>query len=316
MNYLSYIFKELMYYAKNDWYIILIGILIAASMKVFVDPEKLKEKFLKHSKIAVPASVGLGAFTPLCACGTMAVVLSLFLTNLPWGAVMAFLISSPLTSPAEFFFEGSFMGWKFATAMLVSSVLMGLVAGYIATLLEKKTSFFDGQFRLKDKPTEEKPTSTLSNNSEALFSVVALPSEKIPFEKTKAMLYEIWHTGVKKILLYFVFFIIIGKTVEYLLPMNFEMPFLTEDSLLSVGIGATVGLPLYVNYASALPLLQSMVNAGVSEAAILAFLIAGKATGIPVIAGMAAFLKKRALAYYVIFIWISAILSGFVYTLL
>ncbi|HAS74033.1 MAG TPA: hypothetical protein DCS67_07805 [Clostridiales bacterium UBA8960] len=316
MNYITYILNELAYYAKNDWYIILIGILIAASMKVFVDPEKLKEKLLKHSKVAIPASVGLGAFTPLCACGTMAVVLSLFLTNMPWGAVMAFLISSPLTSPAEFFFEGSFMGWKFATAMMVASIMMGLIAGYLATLLEKKTAFFEGQFRLKDKPTETPSVRIDSNMHESLFSIAEAAPVKVPYEKTKAFLFEIWNTGVKKIMLYFIIFIIIGKTVEYVLPMNWEMPFLTEDSLLSVVIGSTVGLPLYVNYASALPLLKTMVNSGVSEAAILAFLIAGKATGIPVIAGMAAFLRKRALAYYVLFIWISAIIAGYIYTLL
>lgn len=316
MNYLNFILNELLYYAKNDWYIIMIGILIAAGMKVFIDPEKLKEKFLKHSRIAIPASVGLGAFTPLCACGTMAVVLSLFLTNMPWGAVMAFLISSPLTSPAEFFFEGSFMGWKFASAMLISSILMGLTAGYLATVLEKRTRFFEGQFRLNDKPEVQKETHALGADSTSLFSVVARPQKKVRHEKTIEFIKEIWHTGIKKILLYFILFIVIGKTVEYFLPMNFEMPFLTEDSLLSVGIGATVGLPLYVNYASALPLLKTMVNAGVSEAAILSFLIAGKATGIPVVAGMAAFLKTRALAYYVVFIWLSAILSGFMYTLL
>ncbi|HSN66394.1 MAG TPA: permease, partial [Fusibacter sp.] len=96
----------------------------------------------------------------------------------------------------------------------------------------------------------------------------------------------------------------------FIIPMDFQMPFLSEDSFLSVLIGATVGLPLYINSASSLPLMQSMVASGVSESAIFAFLIAGKATGIPVIIGMMTFLKKRAIAFYVGVIWVGAVIAG------
>ncbi len=328
MTYLKFIGDSLIYYLINDWHIILMGILIATSMKVFVNPERLKNKLLQHSKIAVPLSVGLGALTPLCACGTMAVVISLFLTKLPWGPVMAFLISSPLASPSEFLFEGSFMGWRFAISMLIASIVIGLFAGYLATVLEKKTSFFKDQFRILDKPKKTQANATQANTSQTLdtsgFTVVE-PHYNSAFEtqegdkakkvfdvkgKSREFLTEIWETGFKKIIFYFMIFIIIGKSIEFMIPMDFQMPFLSEDSFLSVLIGATVGLPLYINSASSLPLMQSMVASGVSESAIFAFLIAGKATGIPVIIGMMTFLKKRAIAFYVGVIWVGAVIAG------
>ena len=328
MRYLEFIGDSLIYYLINDWHIILMGILIATSMKVFVNPESLKGKLLQHSKIAVPLSVGLGALTPLCACGTMAVVISLFLTKLPWGPVMAFLISSPLASPSEFLFEGSFMGWRFAISMLIASIVIGLFAGYLATLLEKKTSFFKDQFRILDKPKKTQivhDTMTASTTLDTtVFTVVESQfdasfdtkengkSKKI-FDmkgKSREFVAEIWETGFKKIIFYFMIFIIIGKSIEFLIPMDFQLPYLGEDSIVSVLIGATVGLPLYINSASSLPLMQSMVASGVSESAIFAFLIAGKATGIPVIIGMMTFLKKRAIAFYIGIIWIGAVLAG------
>ncbi len=333
MTYLKFIGDSLIYYLVNDWYIILMGILIATSMKVFVNPERLKNKLLQHSKIAVPMSVGLGALTPLCACGTMAVVISLFLTKLPWGPVMAFLISSPLASPSEFLFEGSFMGWRFAISMLVASIVIGLLAGYLATVLEKRTSFFKDQFRILDKPKNTRSNAIQGNATQANVSqtldtsafTVVEPQYDTAYEthdgdkakkvfdvkgKSQEFLTEIWETGFKKIIFYFLIFIIIGKSIEFIIPMDFQMPFLSEDSFLSVLIGATVGLPLYINSASSLPLMQSMVASGVSESAIFAFLIAGKATGIPVIIGMMTFLKKRAIAFYVGVIWVGAVIAG------
>jgi uncharacterized protein len=46
---------------------------------------------------------------------------------------------------------------------------------------------------------------------------------------------------------------------------------------------------------------------------VFAFLIAGKATGIPVIAEMSTILKKRAMIFYLAFIYFGAIISGYLY---
>lgn len=74
-----------------------------------------------------------------------------------------------------------------------------------------------------------------------------------------------------------------------------------------------MGLPLYLTDSSAIPLLKSFINSGAGEGAVLAFLIAGKATGVPVIAGMSTFLKKRAMLFYLGFIYFGAILCGYLY---
>lgn len=80
----------------------------------------------------------------------------------------------------------------------------------------------------------------------------------------------------------------------------------------SIPLGATIGLPLYLNDTYAIPLLKSFINSGAGEGTVLAFLIAGKATGIPVMAGMATIMKKRAMAFYIAFIYFGAIASGYI----
>jgi uncharacterized membrane protein YraQ (UPF0718 family) len=58
------------------------------------------------------------------------------------------------------------------------------------------------------------------------------------------------------------------------------------------------------------------MNSGAGQGAVLAFMIVGKATGIPVIVGMATFMRKRAMLFYIGFIYFGGILAGYMYQLL
>lgn len=308
------IFNELILslwgYLKADWYILLAGILIASYVKVYVDSEKLKDFFMRRSGLSIPGAVAFGALTPLCACGTTAVMLSMFISALPWGPVMAFLISSPLTSPSEYLFETAFLGSRFASSMLVASIILGILAGIFAHLLEKHTNFFRDQFRLvSESPV---PPAKLCCDE----------PEKVPGpsccnggrkNKGREFLAELYNTGVKKILFYFMVFILVGKFIELLIPREWIMLLFSSSKAYSIPLAALLGLPLYLTDASALPLLKSFLNAGASEGAVLAFLMAGKATGIPVMAGMATLMKKRAMGFYIGMIFVGSVLAGYIY---
>lgn len=337
LNILKDIIFTILGYLKADWYILLIGIILAVSMSVYVDPKKLKSFFERKAGISIPGAVVFGALTPLCACGSMAVILSMFVSTMPWGTVMAFLISSPLTSPSEYMFETAFFGSKFATGLLISSVILGIIAGITAHILQKKTNFFKGQFRLVKETSgncdscgtdevaagcgcEDTESCDVKSNKEGCgcgeAKVDFCHSSIIKKYKLDKVLKEFWNIGIKKILLYFIMFIAVGRIVELIIPKEWIMTLFSSDKAYSIPLAATVGLPLYLTNASAIPLLKSFINAGAGEGAVMAFLIAGKATGIPVIAGMSTFLKKRALLFYVGFIYLGAILSGYLFQLI
>lgn len=357
------IFMTILGYLKADWYFLLIGILLAVVVSVYLDSEKLKRFLQRRAGISIPGAVAIGALTPLCACGTMAVLLSMFVSAMPWGTVMAFLISSPLTSPSEYMFETAFFGSKFATGLLVTSIALGILAGLIAHILERRTKFFDGQFRLiKEKKqscecsgSEEVKTNVeVQNNSgcgcgcsdsnESATCCEAEDNQKcgcgsdevaagcdtqscgcqetkpvccsqslIKKYKIDKVLKELWNTGIKKILLYFIIFIAAGRVVELIIPQEWIMTLFSGDKAYSIPLAATIGLPLYLTDSSAMPLLKSFINSGAGEGAVLAFMIAGKATGVPVIAGMATFMKKKAMLFYIGCIYFGAIIFGYLY---
>lgn len=145
--------KELLTYVINTLIhnvpFLLLGILVAIIIKVYVDPEQFKTAIMKKANISIPGSVAFGAFTPFCACGTMAVIVAMLTTALPWGPIMAFLTSSPLMSPDEFVMISGIVSLKFAIALTAASVIIGLGSGYITHLIEKKSNFLNNQIRFQ-----------------------------------------------------------------------------------------------------------------------------------------------------------------------
>lgn len=139
----------------HNWIPLSLAILTASFMKVFVNADKLKDSFLKKPKISILASVTFGAFTPLCACGTMAVVIGLLATALPWGPVMAFLTSSPLMSPDTFIMIAGVLNLRFAIALTIASVAIGLISGGLTHVIEKKTNFLKDQLRFIGSPKDQ-----------------------------------------------------------------------------------------------------------------------------------------------------------------
>jgi uncharacterized membrane protein YraQ (UPF0718 family) len=85
------------------------------------------------------------------------------------------------------------------------------------------------------------------------------------------------------------------------------------DKAHSILLSALVGLPLYVSGSSSLPILSSLMNAGAGQGAILAFLIAGQGTSVPVVLGMSTFLKPRAIAAYALFVFAGSIIAAYLY---
>lgn len=344
---LSGIFNYLIHTFAANWLILLFGILIAVAISVYIDVDKTRKYFLNRPRFLTLSSVLFGAFTPLCACGTMAVVLSLVSSTIPWGAIMAFLVSSPLMSPDTFVLLSGFLGVNFTVALLISSILLGLGAGWISHLLEMKTSFFNGQLRLSNNKKslvkdKEYAKSSKQNVPLAQLEVVTLNyadgktsccgSEKVEvnccgsgefkdeinfFEKyqIKKFLKTFYELAIVKILPLFIVFVIIAYLVKEYVPTSWIVTLFSGEHFYSVPLAALIGLPMYVSDATVLPLLQVLRDAGASDGAILAYMIAGPATSLGVIGGLTMIMKRRAIILYVAIILVGAILLGYTYDL-
>jgi uncharacterized membrane protein YraQ (UPF0718 family) len=335
---------------------LILGVLVAAAIQVYVDPDKMRGWLMRRSSISIPATVAFGAFTPFCACGTMAVVLSMLATSLPWGPVMAFLVSSPLMSPEEFVMMSGILGPAFAVAVAAASVLLGLGSGYATHVIEKKTRFLDNQLRFA--PAKEAAgaagcgCSTGGNHGNPALANAACCAQEADGEceeddcgsgeavggcgcgavalqqpsgaaanffgkyRIDQVLKAVFDIGVKRILPFFALFAGIGYLINQFIPTTWISALFGSHNLFAIPIAAVVGLPLYVNGDSSIPLLQSLMQSGVSGGAMLAFMITGPGTSAGVLAGIATIMKKKAIALYMAYLLAGAIAMGYAYQLI
>jgi uncharacterized membrane protein YraQ (UPF0718 family) len=120
----------------HNWPYLLAGIVIASLLKRFVDAEKVSALLLRFRSVGVLASTLAAVATPLCSCGTTAVVLGMMASTVPWAPIVAFMVASPLTSPEELLYSAGLFGWPFAWTFFLASIFLGLAGGAMATWLE------------------------------------------------------------------------------------------------------------------------------------------------------------------------------------
>lgn len=289
----------------------------------------------------IPGSVTIGAVTPLCACGTMAVVLSLLTTALPWGPIMAFLVSSPLMSPDTFVLLSGFLGIKFAVALTAASIILGLGAGFTTHWIEKHTLLLNDQLWIKKEQPVQSCCNTIApqplpvdnysccdvsaktiSNDKNNCCTVTLEAKSSLVEKSKVLIEklkvkEIINTfidlGVKKVIPLFIIFVAIAYLLKTYIPDAWVMSLFSGDHFYAVPLASLIGLPLYISDATVVPLLSVLREAGASNGTLLAFMISGPATSLGVIGGLNIIMKRRAILLYVFFILSGSIILGYGY---
>lgn len=341
---------------SHNWLPLGLAMLTAAFMAVHVDASKFKEALLKRTKVSIVAAVGVGAFTPLCACGTMAVVIGMLSTTLPWGPVMAFLTSSPLMSPDGFILLSGIVGFEFAAAVALASVVVGLVSGYGTHLIERTTRFLDDQTKFAKNSCPALPATaapaaacacgavaasapslggSAAPTSACVCSIPAAPGggaaaalalprpsahsaigAALAPLRLRAVGKELVDTGLKKILVSFTIFVALGYFIQSFVPTELIVALFNADKGLGVPLAALVGLPLYVTGDAAVPLIRTLIDSGASGGSMLAFMITGPATSAYVVAGISTFLKRRVVGLYLGWILGLGVALGYAYDLL
>jgi hypothetical protein len=120
----------------SNWPYLLVSALIAALLNLYLDADRASAFLRRYRRAGVVAATGAAVATPLCSCGTTAVILGMMAGSMPWAPIVAFMVASPLTSPQELIYSAGLFGWPFALAFFIASILLGLVGGLLASLLE------------------------------------------------------------------------------------------------------------------------------------------------------------------------------------
>ncbi|MBM3554862.1 MAG: permease, partial [Alphaproteobacteria bacterium] len=112
------------------WLVPAIG--FAAWAKATGADRAIAAAFAGHPTTAIVLAALVGALSPLCSCGVVALIVSLLKAGVPVAPVMAFWIASPLMDPGMFLVTWGGLGLEMALVKTVAAIAMGLLAGGVA----------------------------------------------------------------------------------------------------------------------------------------------------------------------------------------
>lgn len=335
-----------------NWPFLVVSIFIAVLLKLFVDISKVSDFLMRYRKAGVIAATAAAVTTPLCSCGTTAIILGMMASTMPWAPIVAFMVASPLTSPEELVYSAGLFGWPFALAFFIASILLGLLGGLTAGIFESR-GWLAGQARFSREISRTASVSPACGCGSAIPSaqtsttryccevetIDALkkpeapscscgtqaspvsPSDSKKFEPKNGRVSirefgnELLSSGGRLILMFFGF-AFIGYFLNNLIPSAWITAVFGQGNIYSVPLAATLGLPLYINTEGSLPLVRALIDGGMSQGAALAFLITGSGTSIGAIAGALTIARWRIIALVIGVLWVGAIAVGYGYNLL
>ena len=335
---------------EHNWPFLLASILVASAVQVFVGTEGLARWLRARTWLAVVGAVALGALTPFCSCGTTAVVLGAMASAVPWAPVVAFMVTSPLTSPGEYVLSVGLFGGSFATTFFVAAIVIGLAAGALTSVIERR-GFLAGQARVRAPaagsdfeasgscgPSANSCPVALSSDPDRPVALALLEPEVVSCYAATATTDQgacgygdVYGDGCavtaapskalefgramvangRRLAGFFLAFAALGYLLIELIPTQVLTSYLGADSFWSVPLAATLGIPIYLKSDASLPMVASLMNGGMGPGAALAFLVTGAGTSVAAISGMLIIARWKVVTIVVATLWIGALILGY-----
>jgi len=280
----------------GNWPYLLFSAVVAALVSVYMDQDRVSAFLQRNRRAGVVAATAAAVGTPLCSCGTMAVILGMMAGLMPWAPVVAFLVSSPLTSPQELIYSAGLFGWPFALTFFAASIVLGLAGGLMAAVIESR-GWFANQARFVKK--------CCASATQQVTSKVG----------ARLVLIETYRAG-RRLLIIFLVFAFVGYFLNGLIPAHWVSTLFGGGKVYSIPLAATLALPFYVNTEASLPLVRALLDAGMSQGAALAFLITGAGTSFGAMAGALTVARWRVVGLVLATLWVGAICFGFAFNML
>ena len=296
--------ETLRYFVQITIELIALFLFISALVEIilmYVPEEKIHRKLSGAGVFGNIIAAGFGALTPFCACSTIPMTVGFLNAGVPFGSTMSFLIASPLLNPIILGMLGAMVGIKAIVAYFVIAFLCSVLFGF---LLEKIGA------RRYVKNVRLKPASCCAGSHEVV------DKRSLPFRgKLKAAFAGAWGS-LRPILGYMLIGVALGAGIYGYMPQDFVMKIAGPDNPVAIPVAAVLGIPLYIRAETAIPIGLALMGKGMSIGAVISLIIGGAGMAIPEMALLASIFRKQLVAMIVLIIFLTAVVSGYLFNLL
>ena len=188
----------------------------------------------------------------MCSCCAAPVTAGMRRQNVSMGGALAFWMGNPVLNPATLVFMGFVLGWHFALIRLVAGLIMVLVVASLVQSLVKDTA-----------------------QSASTFDVSHIESQDGFFSRWGKALWQLFWSTIP---VYILAVLVLGAARVWLFP---HADGAIDNSLLWVIAMAVAGCLFVIPTAAEIPIVQTMMLAGMGAAPALALLMTLPAVSLP-----------------------------------
>lgn len=261
------------------WKAAVLGVILGSLVQVLI-PRNWLLRLMGHSRFgSTLMGTGLGLPGMMCSCCAAPVTAGLRQSQVSSGAAMAFWLANPLLNPATLIFMGFVLGWHFAAIRLVAGLIM--VLG-IASLVQRS---------VPDQTVAAPQVKGAENAS--------------PF--LTRWLRVMWRLFWNTIPLYILAVLMLGAARIWLFP---HADGSVGNTLFWVILMAIAGCLFVIPTAAEIPIVQTMMLAGMGIAPALALLVTLPAVSVPSLLMLHRSFPARALWIALFGVALSGIILG------
>lgn len=241
----------------------------------------------------------LGVVTPFCSCSSIPLFIGFMGAGIPLGVTFAFLISSPLINESSLYLFPALFGWKVTVLYNLFGIAIAVIGGILIQKLKLEKYIIPELLNFKSRTQVE-----LDNGG------------KLPFKKLISYFWKDGFAITKKILPYVVLGVGVGAIIHGFVPSSLVEQHLSSDSWWTVPLAVILGVPLYANSVSVLPIMEALANKGAPLGTLLAFMTAIVTLSIPEALILKKVMRWQPLAIFFGITTIGIIIMGYLFNLI
>lgn len=292
--------ETLKYFALITVELIALFLAISAVVEIilmYIPQEKIKGWLSGRGILGNVMAAGFGALTPFCACSTIPMTVGFLNAGVPFGSTMSFLIASPLLNPIIIGMLGTMVGVK---AMVIYFIITFIASVLFGFMLEKMgMQRYVKNVRLRNDHQE-----------------IGENKRKWPIKrKLKEAFISAWGS-LRPIMGYLLIGVALGAGIYGYMPQDFVLKIAGPDNLFAVPVAAVLGIPLYIRAETAIPIGVALMSKGMGIGTVVALIIGGAGMAIPEMTMLASIFRKKLVAMIVAVIFLTAVITGYLFDVL
>lgn len=287
--------------------ILLTVIIISISfIRNYIDSNKIKQSIEKQPRIIAHfLSALLGAITPFCSCSSIPLFIGFIEAGVSFGVAMTFLITSPMINEIAILVLAGIVGLKITILYVITGIFVGIIGGYLMEKLGFKKYLQD--YLLKLEQIKSNNSTCCCCNKQKNFQNIK-GKFKSAISYTKELINKIW--------IFVLIGVGFGAFLHGYVPTEFITQYLGSNNLFAVPVAVLCGMPLYSDATTIIPIAQVLIEKGANIGTVLVFMMSIVALSLPEMIILSKVMKKPLLIRFILFMFITFVLVGYLYNLL